>query len=241
MTEPGRHLSRAASRQCRARPRLLLVAVALGSCHLALDLGLLSLPSRSIATEPRLEAGGQPPHALERFMRAPKRVLAAPHGLTTRTARLDESPLALVRDPLALVRDPLPLIGDPLPLVRDPLPLIGDTISFVCATLSLSKLVAQPLDALGVHRHCFSIAFSDASNLQTSAVRGLRLRDDRNHPRLATWAGRMNHSGSMTSTAPKPGSGPSTKNISTVMSGSTCAWERKATTLRPVSLSMVSL
>ena len=31
----------------------------------------------------------------------------------------------------------------------------------------------------------------------------------------------------MTSTAPNPGSGPSTKNISTVMSGSTGVWEQR--------------
>ena len=52
---------------------------------------------------------------------------------------------------------------------------------------------------------------------------------------------RVPYSGSVTSTAPNPGSGPSMKNISTVMSGSTCAWERNATTLRPVSSSIVSL
>lgn len=39
-------------------------------------------------------------------------------------------------------------------------------------------------------------------------------------------AGRTAHSGSMTSTAPNPDSGPSTKSIWTVMPGSACAWER---------------
>ena len=39
-------------------------------------------------------------------------------------------------------------------------------------------------------------------------------------------AGRTAHSGSMTSSAPNPDSGPSTKSISTVMPGSTCARER---------------
>ena len=43
------------------------------------------------------------------------------------------------------------------------------------------------------------------------------------------------------STAPKPSSGASTKKISIVMSGSTWAWLRKASTLRPVSRSMASL
>jgi len=51
---------------------------------------------------------------------------------------------------------------------------------------------------------------------------------------------RLSYSGSVTSTAPNPGSGPSTKKISMVMSGSTWAWERKATTLRPVSSRIVS-
>src|SRR5690348_10452624 len=49
------------------------------------------------------------------------------------------------------------------------------------------------------------------------------------------------YSGVVTSTAPKPGSGPSTKNISIVMSGSTWACDRKATTVRPVRSSIVSL
>lgn len=53
-------------------------------------------------------------------------------------------------------------------------------------------------------------------------------------------AGQTNHSVSTTSTAPNPRSGPSTKNISTVISGSTCAWERNATTLRPVRRSIMS-
>ena len=49
------------------------------------------------------------------------------------------------------------------------------------------------------------------------------------------------YSGSVTSTAPKPASGPSTKKISIVMSGSTWAWLRNARTLRPVSSSTVPL
>ena len=48
-------------------------------------------------------------------------------------------------------------------------------------------------------------------------------------------------SGSTISTAPKPSSGASTKKISIVMSGSTWAWDRNATTLRPVSCSIVSV
>src|SRR5947208_12972087 len=40
--------------------------------------------------------------------------------------------------------------------------------------------------------------------------------------------------------APKPSSGPSTKKISIVISGSTWAWLRNARTLRPVSSSIVS-
>src|SRR5947209_7581235 len=48
-------------------------------------------------------------------------------------------------------------------------------------------------------------------------------------------------SGTMTSTEPNPGSAPSTKNISTVMSGSTWACEMNATTFRPVSSWIVSL
>lgn len=48
-------------------------------------------------------------------------------------------------------------------------------------------------------------------------------------------------SGWVISTAPKPGSGPSMKNISTVMSGSTWAWDRKAMTFRPVSSLIVCL
>jgi hypothetical protein len=49
------------------------------------------------------------------------------------------------------------------------------------------------------------------------------------------------YSGSVTSTAPKPSSGRSTKKISIVMSGSTWAWLRKARTLRPVSSSIFCL
>ena len=52
---------------------------------------------------------------------------------------------------------------------------------------------------------------------------------------------RLLHSGSVISTAPKPSSGPSTKKISIVMSGSTWAWLRKASTLRPVRSSIVCL
>ena len=48
-------------------------------------------------------------------------------------------------------------------------------------------------------------------------------------------------SGSTTSTAPKPSSGASTKKISIVMSGSTCACDRNASTLRSVSRSIVSV
>jgi SAM-dependent methyltransferase len=43
------------------------------------------------------------------------------------------------------------------------------------------------------------------------------------------------------SRAPNPGSDPSIKNISTVRSGSTWAWLRKASTLRPVSVSIISV
>jgi hypothetical protein len=49
------------------------------------------------------------------------------------------------------------------------------------------------------------------------------------------------YSGSTISTAPKPSSGPSTKKISIVMSGSTWAWLRNASTLRPVRSSIVCL
>jgi hypothetical protein len=51
---------------------------------------------------------------------------------------------------------------------------------------------------------------------------------------------RSGYSGSVISTAPKPASGPSTKKISIVMSGSTWAWLRNARTLRPVSPSIVA-
>jgi hypothetical protein len=47
--------------------------------------------------------------------------------------------------------------------------------------------------------------------------------------------------GSTSSTLPNPGSGPSMKNISTVMSGSMWACEIKAVTLRPVRDSIVYL
>jgi hypothetical protein len=46
---------------------------------------------------------------------------------------------------------------------------------------------------------------------------------------------------SSTSTAPNPSRGRSTKNTSIVMSGSTWAWERNASTLRRVSCSIMSL
>src|SRR5438128_2319569 len=48
------------------------------------------------------------------------------------------------------------------------------------------------------------------------------------------------YSRSVSSSAPKPSSGPSTKKISIVISGSTWAWLRNARTLRPVSSSIVS-
>ena len=47
--------------------------------------------------------------------------------------------------------------------------------------------------------------------------------------------------GSTSSSAPNPDTGPSIRNISTVRSGSTCAWLRNASTLRPVSSSIISL
>ena len=47
--------------------------------------------------------------------------------------------------------------------------------------------------------------------------------------------------GSTSSRAPKPDTGASNRNISTVRSGSTCAWLRNASTLRPVSSSIISL
>jgi hypothetical protein len=47
--------------------------------------------------------------------------------------------------------------------------------------------------------------------------------------------------GSTSSSAPNPASGPSIRNISIVRSGSTCAWLRNASTLRPVSSSIMSL
>src|SRR5579863_8595676 len=54
-------------------------------------------------------------------------------------------------------------------------------------------------------------------------------RDNDARPVLST-----SYSGSVTSTAPNPGIEPSMKNVSIVMSGSTWACDRKATTLRPV-------
>ena len=52
---------------------------------------------------------------------------------------------------------------------------------------------------------------------------------------------RSAYSGWMISTAPNPSSGQSTKKISSVRSGSTWACERNASTLRPVSSSIVSV
>lgn len=46
------------------------------------------------------------------------------------------------------------------------------------------------------------------------------------------------YSGCMIATAPTPSSGSSMINMSIVMSGSTCAWLRNASTLRPVSCSI---
>lgn len=46
------------------------------------------------------------------------------------------------------------------------------------------------------------------------------------------------YSGCSISTAPTPSSGPSMMNMSIVISGSTCAWLRNASTWRPVSCSI---
>jgi hypothetical protein len=47
--------------------------------------------------------------------------------------------------------------------------------------------------------------------------------------------------GSTTSSAPNPAIGPSIRKISIVRSGSTCAWLRNASTVRPVSASIISV
>ena len=56
-----------------------------------------------------------------------------------------------------------------------------------------------------------------------------------------SWPGSARAGLSTSSNAPKPGTGPSIRNISIVRSGSICAWLRKASTLRPVSCSIIAV
>jgi hypothetical protein len=176
-TEKGRGAGMALCSFASASPGgvvLLLVtavqAVAFGSCHLALDLGLLPLRFRSIAIKPRLQTVGQAPHPVEPFVRLSECLLASPQGLTTIAPRLEESPLALIREPLAVIREPLALIREPLALIGEPFALIGDAVAVVGTNLSLNKIPMHPLDALSVPRVRFTITLSHAFTLHTHAL-----------------------------------------------------------------------
>jgi hypothetical protein len=109
------------------------------------DLGVISLPPCFFAFDFRTHALDSCLRPVERFVRLRQRLMASPHGVTSRGPRFVKLPLALVGDPLTLVRDPLTL-------VRDPLTLVGGTTPFLYATHLLLKLAAQLLNALGVRR-----------------------------------------------------------------------------------------
>ena len=113
--------------------------------------------------------------------------------------------------------------------------LILDSIVQMSKGLGSARSRSSP----ATRRRSRSSATAASTSPRASTSAG-RCRSARRYaPDLRLCAAAM--SGSTTSTAPKPSSGASMKKISIVMSGSTCAWDRNASTLRSVSRSIVSV
>jgi hypothetical protein len=230
-----RHCSVLFSRQRRRRLGLRTITGVLefpfGASHLPLDLGLLSLPSRSLATHSRLDAVEETSHPLERCARPAERLPASPHGLATRALRFDQSALALVGCLLALVGCLLALVGCLLALVGCLLALVGGTIPFVCTMRSLVKLPARLFRALSVRRHCFSVTFSHSSTRRTTALDNLLVDRPRHHPTRAkaTHFGRRLPPWGSSSPPRPPGPLPLSITAETAAHGARGTWPHSST------------
>jgi hypothetical protein len=146
-----------------------VLTIAEGSLHLALNLGLLSVPAGRLAAEARLYPGGEDPHPFKRLPGPQKRLLASPHRRAGAAPCLEVSAVALIVDPLARIGDLLALVGDPLPLVRQSLTLVGVPVPLVGATVSFGQLQAE-LVGRSIVRGRVLTPFSHAFNLQIGAA-----------------------------------------------------------------------